>query len=76
MHGLKRGIYQKTKRNTEEEESISDSIYESSTYNDSDNEYISANDIKDIQDGSQIHLYINARDARLKRRDLILKTQN
>ena len=35
-------------------------------YNDSDNESISANYLKDIRDGSQIRTDINIRDSRLE----------
>ena len=47
------------------------SIVESSTDNDSDDRSIGNNDIKHILDGSQIHPYINTRDARFKISDCI-----
>ena len=52
--------------NTVEDQSISASIDESSTDNESDKEYISMNSLEDIQDGSQIHPYINAIYAKFK----------
>ena len=63
-------------RNVSENESISDSIDESSTDNDSDDGYISMNFLKDIQYGNYVHQYINTRDTRLKIHDRIRKTQN
>ena len=62
--------------NTEEEKSISASIDESSTDNDSDEISIITNAFEDIRDRSKINPELNASDAILKIRDLILKTQN
>ena len=53
------------KHNLVEDESISDSIDDSSTYDESDDGYISTNNAKDIQDGNYVHTEINAIDARL-----------
>ena len=66
----------KNKRNSEEYESILGSIDESSIEDDSDDGSISMKDIKEIWGGSQIYPDINRRDARLKIRDLIKKTQS
>ena len=49
------------------------SIDESSTENDSDEGSISTNALKEILDGSQIHIELNARYARLKILDRIKK---
>ena len=51
------------------------SIYESSTDDESDDGYISTNSPKYIHNGIQIYLDINARDARLKIHDFIIKMQ-
>ena len=61
--------------NIAEDESISDSIYESSTENDSDDVSIITNFFDHIWDGNYVHPYINARDARLKIRYHINKSQ-
>ena len=63
-------------RNSEENESISPLIDESSTENDSDEVYISINMLEDIWDGSQIHQEINSRYDRLIIHERIKKTQN
>ena len=60
-------------RNAEEDKSILDFIDESSTYDDSDDEYISTNAHKYIGYGNQIHQEINARDSWLKICDCIRK---
>ena len=52
------------------------SIDELSTDYDSDDGYISTNDIKNIWYGSQIHPEINWSDARFKICDHIRQTQN
>ena len=53
-----------------------DSIDELTTNNESDDGYISTNYIEGILNGSQIQPEINARYARFKICDRILKTQN
>ena len=53
-----------------------DSIDESSTYDESDEVYISTKSIEDIRDISQIHPDVNTRDAKLKIRDHIFQTQS
>ena len=63
-------------RNAEEDESILSSIYESSTDDDSDDRSISTNALENLQDGSQIHPKINARDDRLKICDHIRQTKH
>ena len=55
------------KRNSEEDKSISASIDESFTYNDSDDGSISTNALGEIRDESQIHPKLKARDARLEK---------
>ena len=62
--------------NTEEYESISDSIDELSTYDDYGDGSISTNTLEDIQDGIQMHIDINARDDKSKTRDHIKQTQS
>ena len=64
------------KCNTEEYESISASIDESYTDDESDYGYISINDLKDIRYESQIHPANNMRDSRLKICDHIRQTKN
>ena len=63
-------------QNVAEDESILASIDDSYTYNDSDDGYISMNDVEEIQDGSYAYSYINTIDARLKIRDHIKQPQN
>ena len=53
-------------RNVAEDASVLASIYESYTYDDSDDGYISMNVLEDIWDGSYIHPDINAIYVRLK----------
>ena len=53
-------------QNLVEEESILDSIDESSAENNSDDEYISMGALKDIRDGNYVHPNINTRDSRLR----------
>ena len=55
-------------------ESILDSIDESYTDEDSGDGYISTNCLEDIRYRNYIHLDINARDARLKVHDSIIKS--
>ena len=62
--------------NAEEDKSISASIEESSTYNFSDEVYISKNTFKEIWDRRKKHTEINAGDNRLKIRDSIKQTIN
>ena len=64
------------KRNTEEDESISSSIDESSTYYGSDDGAISMNALGGIRGGSQIHPEINVRYSRLKIHDYIRQAQD
>ena len=71
---FKEGGLVENKLNVEEEESISDSIDDSSTYDDSDHSYISINALEDIQDGSQIHPDLNAKYAILKMLDCTKQT--
>ena len=52
--------------NVAEDESILASIDESSSYDDSDEGYISMNSLEDIPDGNYVHPDINARDDRFK----------
>ena len=63
-------------RNTEEEESISASIDESSTDNNYDDGSISTKSLWDICYGSSIHPELNARYARFKISANIKKTKN
>ena len=70
------GYLVENEQNSEEDESIPASIDELSTENDSYGGSISTNALEDIWDGSKINLDINSRDARLKIRDHIRKTQN
>ena len=58
-------------RNLEEDESITASIDDSYAEDNSDDEYISIDDIEEIRDGRYVHPKINARDARLKIYDRI-----
>ena len=58
------GSLVENERNAEEDESISSSIYELSTDDESKNGSISTNNPEDIQDGNYIHLEIRARYAR------------
>ena len=53
-------------QNVAEDESILASIDESSSYDDSDEGYISMNSLEDIPDGNYVHPDINARDDRFK----------
>ena len=62
--------------NVSEDESIFDSINESSTYNDYDDGYIITNTLEDIQGGNYIHPDTNARDAILKIHDRIKQVQS
>ena len=55
---------------------MSDSIDELSINYDSDGGSIFTNSLEDIRDESQIHLEINARDARFKISDCIRQTEN
>ena len=57
------------KRNVEEDESISYSIDELSTNDESDHGSISRKYLKYIKDGRQIHTYINTRYDRLRTGD-------
>ena len=63
------------KHNAEEDESITNSIYQSYIYDDCNVRFISKNALEDIRDGSQIHPDINARDDSLKIRECIKQTQ-
>ena len=65
----------KNENNAEEDGSISSLIDEVSTYGDSDDGYISKNDLKNIWDGIQIQLDIDSMDARLKIMDRIKQTK-
>ena len=73
---FEQGDLVENERNTEECESISDSTDESYTENDSYDGYISINSLKDIWDGSQLHLELNAINNRLKIRDHIKLMKN
>ena len=53
-------------RNLVEDESISDSIDESSAYDNSDNESISTGALEDIWDRNHVHMIINERDSILR----------
>ena len=64
------------KHNGEVYELILDSIYESSTDNESDDEYISTNALEYIQDEKYVHPDINTRDARFKMLESIKKAQS
>ena len=59
--------------NTEEDESISDSIDDSSTEDDSDDGSISTKAIKYMWNGKHIHTDINTRYVRLKYGTIIYK---
>ena len=61
------------KRNVSEDESILDSIDESSTDDDSDGRHISTNAIEDICGGKYVHPDINARYSILEGHDHIMK---
>ena len=73
---FQQGNLVENERNTEKEETISDSIDELSTYNDSDRVSISTNTLKDIQNVSQILPEINTRGSRSKICYPIEQTQN
>ena len=64
------------KRNLEEEKSILDLIEKSSSYDNSDDEYISTYNLEDIWYVIYVYLNINARYARLKIRDHIRQLEN
>ena len=61
--------------NVAEYESISDSIDESSTYDDSDDGFISMNAFGSIRNGKFVRPYINARYSRFKIRYCIRQTK-
>ena len=63
-------------RNVAEDESISVLVYESSTYNDSYDRYISTNYLESIRVGKHIHPNMNAGDDILKICDHIKQAQN
>ena len=63
---VRRGGLVEKNRNVAEDESIFDSIDESSIYSDSDGRSISTNDFEDMQGGNYVHPDINARDTRVK----------
>ena len=52
------------------------SIGDLSTDDDSDDGYVSTNNLKDVYDGIQVHPELNERDAKLKIRDRIKQTKN
>ena len=64
------------KRNLEEEKPILDLIEKSSSYDNSDDEYISTYNLEDIWYVIYVYLNINARYARLKIRDHIRQLEN
>ena len=63
-------------RNLVEDKPISDSIDESFSYDNSDDEYISTDALEDVRDGSYMYTNITARDAILKIRDRIRQAQS
>ena len=64
------------KHNLVEEKIILSSIYESPEDNNSDDESISMDALKDIQDGNHVHPNINTRYSRLKIPDHIRQAQS
>ena len=63
-------------RSLEEYESILASIDESSSDDNSDEEYISTDNIEDIRYGSHVHPNINSRDTILKIHDHIIQAKS